>query len=199
MSSEADPLDVMAMLHELFTLFDALAERFGVFKLETVGDAYVAAVGDGIGAAGGGSPAACAAVAMQFAAACAAAAGSVLTPGPPGTPRSGAPVCIRVGVHSGAAMSGVVGTKMPRWALFGDTMNLAARMESTGLPGRVQVSAAARALADAAGQQPPFAWRRRGEVDVKGKGVMATYLLRTAADDADDDGGDETAAVGGAV
>ena len=53
-------------------------------------------------------------------------------------------------------------------------------VESTGLPGRVQVSAASRALADAAGTRTPFTWRRRGEVDVKGKGRMATYLLRSA-------------------
>ena len=197
-SSEADPSDVMSMLHELFAVFDALADRYGSYKVETIGDAYVAAVGDGIGTAGNGSAAACAAVAVQFGAACAAAAGSVLTPGPPGTPRTGEPVSIRVGIHSGAAMSGVVGAKMPRYAFFGDTMNTASRMESTGLPGRVQVSVATRELADAAGTKTPFTWRRRGEVDIKGKGRMATYLLRSgpggvcagAEGEGEGDGGD---------
>lgn len=136
-------------------------------------------IGDGIGAAGGGSTAACAAAAVEFGAACAAAAGRVATPTAPGSTHDGGGVSIRVGAHSGPAMSGIVGTKMPRWALFGDTMNLAARLESTGLPGRVQVSAPTRALADAAGPAP-FAWRRRGEVEMKGKGRVSCFLLRAS-------------------
>ena len=91
----------------------------------------------------------------------------------------GTPVTVRVGVHCGPALAGVLGGKLPRWGLFGSTPILASRMESHGAPSRVHVSAEfARALGD---RHPRFAITKVSPaVDVKGVGVMTTYWIDEA-------------------
>jgi class 3 adenylate cyclase len=150
---------VVAVLNGLFTAFDALATERGLEKIKTIGDAYmvVAGVPD--------SRDDHAAVMVDMALAMHAAA-SV-------QPEvDGRRLELRTGIASGPVVAGVIGRQKFSYDLWGDTVNTASRMESSGLPGCIQVTEATwRSVADR------FPWQVREGVEVKGKGPMRTYLL----------------------
>ena len=159
MSQLTTPEKLVTMLNSLFRSFDDLAEQHGIEKIKTIGDAYMAV-------AGVPEPIA------DHAAAMAHMALDMLDAVHAYARENAIPLDIRIGIHSGAVVAGVIGTKKFIYDLWGDTVNTASRMESHGVPGRVQVSeVTATALRD------QFELEDRGTVEVKGKGSMHTYLL----------------------
>jgi class 3 adenylate cyclase len=159
LAARIPPAELVGMLNEVFSLFDDLAERFGLEKIKTIGDSYMAA---------GGLPR----PRPQPAAAVAELALAMRPAIARFGARRGEAFDIRVGISCGPAIAGVIGTKKFIYDLWGDTVNTASRMESHGLPGQIQVCAATyERLRDR------YLFEERGEVQVKGKGAMATYLL----------------------
>ncbi|KXZ51758.1 hypothetical protein GPECTOR_11g202 [Gonium pectorale] len=167
MCGELEPSAVMRMLNELFSRFDDLLDTFGV---ETIGDCYFVAGGlvqedeDGMAVVRDDKDPLHAHKVFMFAKAMLRAAQEVRVP------TTGESVSLRIGMHTGPVVSGVVGKRMPRFCLFGDTVNTASRMESTGTPGAIHASQATYELLR------HEAWAPTGGLEVKGKGRMQTYL-----------------------
>ncbi|GIL67697.1 hypothetical protein Vafri_21023, partial [Volvox africanus] len=177
MCKEVAPATVMTFLNDLYTRLDSLTDVYGVYKVETIGDCYMVAGGlmardeDGYGQAVRTQEDADPLHATRVVAFARAMLGEAARVRLPNTGRK---VQMRIGIHSGPATSGVVGQKMPRFCLFGDTVNTASRMESTGRPGCIHASASTRALLKAGEEE--IGWVATGGVEVKGKGRMETYL-----------------------
>ncbi|XP_045761585.1 retinal guanylyl cyclase 1-like isoform X3 [Maniola jurtina] len=163
LAARSTPVQVVDLLNDLYTTFDAAIEQYRVYKVETIGDAYMVV---------GGLPQRCADHAERVATMALHLlhlAGRFRIRHLPA-----APLHLRSGLHSGPCCAGVVGLTMPRYCLFGDTVNTASRMESTGAAWRVQLSGATATRLLAAGG---FRLRARGLTPVKGKGAMLTYWL----------------------
>jgi len=174
MTSEMDPIGVMKMLNELYTQFDKLVDKHNVYKVETIGDAYMVL---------GGAPKKCSGAeaaekvaifaldAIEFVKSFKTSAGTQIK--------------IRVGLASGPVVAGVVGVQMPRYCLFGDTVNFASRMESTSKTMRLQVAPITyRLLLDAPKYHFECEERREGNqlgVEVKGKGRQLTWWVNSAS------------------
>ncbi|KAG2454856.1 hypothetical protein HYH02_000687 [Chlamydomonas schloesseri] len=171
MCHEIPATKVMQFLNELYSRLDTLLDVYGVYKVETIGDCYMVAGGlmtrdaDGFMTVRGSDSVdeLHAHKVMSFAKAMLRETAQVLLP------TTGQPVQMRIGLHSGPVMSGIVGSKMPRFCLFGDTVNTASRMESTCPPGAIHVSEATRNVLQ------DEEWEATGGVMVKGKGAMQTY------------------------
>ena len=155
-----DPDQVVAVLDDLFSRFDALALRHGVEKIKTVGDAYMAVAGapepndDHASAA------------IELARAMVATVAEIRE-------RSAVPLGVRVGLASGAVVGGVIGQRRILFDLWGDTVNTASRMQSEGISDRIQVAPSTFALL-----QARYEFDQREPIDIKGLGPMTTYLLR---------------------
>jgi class 3 adenylate cyclase len=158
-AERSPPEATVALLNELFSQFDALTETRGLEKIKTVGDAYMVAAGlpdpmpDHAGAM-----AELALEMLEFAA-------RQRLP-------DGGPVRLRIGVDSGPVVAGVIGRRRFSYDLWGDTVNTASRMQTTGVPGCIQVTERTH---DLLGER--YLFQERGMIQVKGKGKMLTYFL----------------------
>ena len=159
LSSAMSPSELVGVLNEIFTVFDGLVERHGLEKVKTIGDAYM--VVGGMTERADDHTAGVAAMALDLADAVGRIEAAV---------RLG--VRFRIGIHCGPVVAGVIGTKKFIYDIWGDTVNLASRMEAHGVPGRIQVSHAVVERLDGT-----FRFEPRGLVDIKGKGPTPTYFL----------------------
>lgn len=158
-ASGADPEEVVEMLDAIFSDFDELARIHGVEKIKTIGDSYMAAAG--IPEAREDHTAAV----IDFAVGMLAAVKSR-------TGLDGQPLRLRIGINTGPVVGGIIGRDRFIFDLWGDTVNMASRMESNGVIDRIQVTEAVREMVGGRYQFQP-----RGPIEVKGKGLTVTYLL----------------------
>lgn len=162
LSRNLAPQETVKLLDLLFSRFDALAERAGLEKIKTIGDGYMIAGGVLEPRRDHAEAMAEIALAMHVAAADTSRALGMLS----------APLRLRIGLHTGPLVAGVIGTQKFVYDVWGDTVNTASRMEKYGAPGRVHVSAATRGrLGD------KFRFEARDQLEVKGKGTMETFFL----------------------
>ncbi|XP_072932274.1 guanylate cyclase 32E-like [Epargyreus clarus] len=157
------PMQVVEILNDLYTCCDEIISYYNVYKVETIGDAYMVV---------GGVPERC----PRHAAEVASLALHILDEVPNIKMRHmpAAKLHIRIGIHSGQCAAGVVGIKMPRYCLFGDTVITAARMESTGDPQKIHISNDTYKLLK---QHGGYKFKERGVINIKGKGEMRTWWL----------------------
>jgi guanylate cyclase len=159
MSNSITPEQVVVMLNRLFSRFDELSGRFGIEKIKTIGDAYMACAGVPQQRPDHAEAVADMALAMQDAIR-------------EHNREFGANLQIRIGINTGPVVAGVIGLRKFIYDLWGDTVNLASRMESNGLPGRIQVSTATWERL-----RERYDFEARGDIEVKGIGRVQAYLL----------------------
>ncbi|XP_030376658.1 atrial natriuretic peptide receptor 1 [Scaptodrosophila lebanonensis] len=168
--ARSSPMDVVSFLNDLYSTFDRIIGFYDVYKVETIGDAYL--VVSGLPEPNGDKHAR--EIALMALDILQAVSSFNLKHKPEYK------IQIRIGMHSGSVCAGVVGKKMPHYCLFGDTVNTASRMESTGLPGKIHVSSATKEILDKFGT---FELESRGDVELKGKGTVTTYWLNSTTEE----------------
>jgi class 3 adenylate cyclase len=160
LSEKTPPAELVNLLNQMFSSFDEFSERYGLEKIKTMGDAYMVAGGLPVASTSHAQAIADLALEMrlrlkQF------------------NLEQQQDFNIRIGIHTGTVIAGVIGIKKFVYDIWGDTVNVASRMESHGIPGQIQVSDATyQVLKD------QYDFTERGVIEVKGKGEMRVYLLQ---------------------
>jgi class 3 adenylate cyclase len=159
LSAGMTPKSLVFLLNGLFSLFDRLAEKYGLEKIKTSGDSYM--VVGGLPTPRSDHVEAVAEMALDMR----DEMGMYESNGE-------RPLCVRIGVHTGQVVAGVIGTKKFSYDLWGDSVNTADRMQSNGIGGQIQVSTPTYERL-----RGKYLFDERGVIPVKGKGEMATYML----------------------
>lgn len=159
LSARMSPRELVNLLNQMFSKFDQLTENYGLEKIKTIGDAYMVAGGLPVYKPDHAASVALMALEMQQA----------IQQFQIDMDES---FEIRIGIHTGPVIAGVIGIKKFIYDLWGDTVNLASRMESSGLPGKIQVTAETYEIL-----KDEYIFEERGQIFVKGKGEMTTYWL----------------------
>ncbi|KAM8707767.1 hypothetical protein ACLKA7_014840 [Drosophila subpalustris] len=172
MSAESTPLQVVNFLNDLYTVFDRIIRGYDVYKVETIGDAYMVVSGLPIknGDRHAGEIASMALDLLH------AVKQHRIAHRPNETLK------LRIGMHTGPVVAGVVGLTMPRYCLFGDTVNTASRMESNGEALKIHISNKCKLALDKLGGG--YITEKRGLVSMKGKGEVVTWWLTGANENA---------------
>jgi guanylate cyclase len=159
LSAEMSPVDVVNLLNEIFSYFDGLVEKYGVEKIRTIGDNYMVAAGVPRPQSDHARVLACMALDMR----------EYLDNRPAA---AGKRIEFRIGINSGPVVGGVIGRKKFVFDIWGDAVNIASRMESQGLAGKIQITDHTHRLI-----QSSFICEPRGRVVIKGRGEMKTWFL----------------------
>ena len=157
LAAKITPLELVNMLNQIFSSFDCLAEHFGLEKIKTIGDAYMVVGGAPIPNSDHTEAVMEMAIAMQKEIQCF-------------TREDGEPLQLRIGINTGAVVAGVIGIKKFSYDLWGDAVNVASRMESQGVAGKIQVTEATCQRL-----RHKYDFEQVGQVLIKGKGQMNTY------------------------
>jgi len=160
LTEKLKPTEVVTLLNKVFCAFDRLVEKFGVEKIKTISDSYMAAAGVPTPRPDHAEAMADLALAMQQ-------QGARLATG------LNEPLSLRIGIDSGPVVAGVIGTTRFAYDLWGTTVSRASQMESSGFPGTIQVTAATHGVL-----KDKYLFEERGSFYVPGQGEMTTYLLK---------------------
>lgn len=160
LSARMPPAELVDLLNSVFSEFDQLAEKYGLEKIKTIGDAYMAVAGAPNARADHAQAVADMALEMQAVLARAAE-------------WTGKRLMMRIGINSGPVVAGVIGNSKFSYDMWGDTVNLASRMEQSGIPNCIQVTALTYHLL-----KDDYAFEFRGNIPLKGKGEAEAYILK---------------------